>query len=42
MTEILYRFHFPTGAEDIRLAFDADSFLLLSRPTDPPPFARVP
>ena len=37
MTEITYRFHFPTGAEDIRLAFDPDTFLLLSRADTPPP-----
>ena len=37
MTEILYRFHFPAGAEEIRLEFDPDSFLLKTRPDTPPP-----
>lgn len=32
MTEIVYRFHFPTGAEEIRLEFDAETFLLKTRP----------
>lgn len=32
MTEIVYRFHFPAGAEDIRLEFEAETFLLKTAP----------
>ena len=41
MTEIVYRFHLPAGVEEIRLAFDPDSFLLLTLPDAPPP-APIP
>jgi len=37
VTEIVYRFHLPSGAEEIRLDFDPDSFLLLTLPETPPP-----
>jgi len=37
LTEIVYRFHFPAGAEEIRLEFDPDSFLLKTRPEAAPP-----
>ncbi len=37
MTEIVYRFHLPVGAEEILLAFDPDSFLLKSQPEASPP-----
>lgn len=37
MTEIVYRFHLPDGIEEIRLAFDPDSFLLRTVPDTPPP-----
>lgn len=42
MREIVYRFHLPAGAEEIRLAFDPDSFLLQTLPDTPPPaWARL-
>lgn len=34
---ILYRFHLPTGIEEIALDFEPDDFLLRTRPDDPPP-----
>jgi len=37
VTEIVYRFHLPSGTEEIRLAFDPDSFLLQTLPQTPPP-----
>ncbi len=37
MTEIVYRFHFAAGAEEVRLDFEPDSFLLKTRPDTPPP-----
>lgn len=42
MTEIVYRFHFPDGAEDIRLEFDKETFLLKTRPeSDAPAWAAL-
>ncbi len=41
MTEIVYRFHFPAGAEEIRLEFDPDSFLLKTRHEAPPAWAAL-
>lgn len=42
MTEIVYRFHFPAGAEDIRLEFDDETFLLNTRPeSDAPAWAAL-
>ncbi len=37
VTEIIYRFHLPTGIEEIALDFDPDSFLLHTLPEAPPP-----
>ena len=37
MTEIVYRFHLPSGTEEIRLAFDPEDFLLEALPDTPPP-----
>jgi hypothetical protein len=42
LTEIVYRFHFAHGAEDIRLEFDAETFLLKSIPeTEAPAWAAL-
>lgn len=41
MTEIVYRFHFPAGAEEIRLEFEPEHFLLKVRPETPPAWAAL-